>query len=92
MICYNQIKQKERGADACATKYIRSMKYAPSPRPSAKDYGVDALYLFGSYARGDATPESDMDFRIDKGSVCSVFKLGGYIMRWSTASIKRWTL
>lgn len=45
--------------------------------PIAKDYGVDALYLFGSYARGDATPESDMDFRIDKGSVCSVFKLGG---------------
>ena len=45
--------------------------------PIAKDYGVDALYLFGSYARGDATPESDMDFRIDKGSVCTVFKLGG---------------
>ena len=45
--------------------------------PIAEDYGVDALYLFGSYARGDATPESDMDFRIDKGSVCSVFKLGG---------------
>ena len=50
--------------------------------PIAKDYGVDALYLFGSYARGDATPESDMDFRIDKGSVCSVFKLLSEKISW----------
>lgn len=87
MICYNQIKQKERGADACATKYIRSIA-----APIAKDYGVDALYLFGSYARGDATPESDMDFRIDKGSVCSVFKLGGLYNEMEHSFDKRWTL
>ena len=45
--------------------------------PLAREYGVGALYLFGSYARGEATPESDLDFRIDRGRVRSLFKLGG---------------
>ena len=34
--------------------------------PIAKSHGVAALYLFGSYARGDATSESDLDFWIEK--------------------------
>ena len=29
--------------------------------PIAARHGVAALYLFGSYARGEATPESDLD-------------------------------
>lgn len=32
-------------------------------------YGADKIYLFGSYARGDADCESDIDLRIDKGSI-----------------------
>ena len=37
--------------------------------PIAKDYGVDALYLFGSYARGQATEKSDVDLHIEKGQM-----------------------
>ena len=37
--------------------------------PIADRYGVDRVYLFGSYARGGSTPESDVDLRIDKGQV-----------------------
>ena len=37
--------------------------------PIAARYGVRRLYLFGSYARGENTPDSDIDLRIDKGSV-----------------------
>ena len=37
--------------------------------PLAEQYGIAALYLFGSYARGEATPQSDIDFRIEKGRV-----------------------
>ena len=37
--------------------------------PLAKQYGVKRLYLFGSYARGEAKPTSDIDFYIEKGSV-----------------------
>lgn len=43
----------------------------------ARKYGVKRVYLFGSYARGDATRESDVDLRIDKGSLKGLFALCG---------------
>lgn len=43
--------------------------------PIAERHGVNALYLFGSYARGEATSVSDMDFRIEKGQLLSLFQL-----------------
>lgn len=46
--------------------------------PIAKQYGVAALYLFGSYARGEATPQSDLDFRIEKGNLRSLLQLAGF--------------
>ena len=45
--------------------------------PVAQKYGLKAVYLFGSYARGEATPKSDLDFRIDKGQLRSLFQLSG---------------
>ena len=42
----------------------------------AARYGADRIYLFGSYARGDANPDSDIDLRIDKGSIRGL-QLGG---------------
>ncbi len=45
--------------------------------PIAKQYGIAAMYLFGSYARGEATSNSDLDFRIDKGRLRSLFQLSG---------------
>lgn len=44
--------------------------------PIAKQYGVQSVYLFGSYARGEATEESDLDLRVDKGEVQDFFTLG----------------
>jgi len=35
--------------------------------PIATNYDVERVYLFGSYACGEATGSSDMDFIIDKG-------------------------
>ena len=43
--------------------------------PIAKQYGVERMYLFGSYARGDAKAKSDIDFRIDRGKISNYFKL-----------------
>ena len=34
-------------------------------RPIAQRYGLRAVYLFGSYARGAATEDSDIDLLID---------------------------
>lgn len=45
--------------------------------PVAKQYGVERIWLFGSYARGDATEDSDIDFRLDSGKVRGYFQLGG---------------
>jgi len=35
--------------------------------PIAVKYDVDRVFLFGSYARGEANGDSDIDFVIDKG-------------------------
>lgn len=43
--------------------------------PIAKEYGVESLYLFGSYSRGDANEKSDIDIRIDKGNIRSLYTL-----------------
>ena len=40
--------------------------------PIAHKYGVDAMYLFGSYAKGQATSRSDLDFIIDKGELIGI--------------------
>lgn len=45
--------------------------------PIAKEYGVQRVFLFGSYARGEATSSSDLDFRVDKGTLKGLFALGG---------------
>ena len=45
--------------------------------PIAKRYNIAALYLFGSYARGEATSESDLDFRVDRGQLTDMLELGG---------------
>lgn len=47
--------------------------------PIAARYGIAALYLFGSYARGEATPHSDLDFRVDRGDLVDLLELGGLI-------------
>ena len=46
-------------------------------RTVAPQYEIDQVYLFGSYARGDATEESDCDFRIVGGNIPTLFELGG---------------
>ncbi|KJS86923.1 MAG: nucleotidyltransferase [Peptococcaceae bacterium BICA1-8] len=45
--------------------------------PIARKYGVARVYLFGSYARGDVAENSDVDLRVDKGSLKGMFALCG---------------
>ena len=47
-------------------------------QPVAQKYGVDRVFLFGSYARGDAKPGSDIDIRIDSGAIRDFFELAGF--------------
>ena len=49
--------------------------------PIAKSYGVKRIYLFGSYAKGTATRNSDIDLLIEKGKPMSLLKLSGMRQR-----------
>lgn len=42
-----------------------------------RKYGAEKIYLFGSYARGEANRDSDIDLRIDKGKIRGLFALSG---------------
>lgn len=46
--------------------------------PIAKQHHIGRVYLFGSYARGEATADSDIDLRVDKGSVKGLLELGAF--------------
>ena len=46
--------------------------------PIAQEYGIDSLYLFGSYSKGSANDKSDIDLHIDKGKIRSLFALTGF--------------
>lgn len=45
--------------------------------PIAQKYGLKKMYLFGSYAKGTATPESDIDILIEKGLPLSLLRMSG---------------
>ncbi|MCM1124671.1 MAG: nucleotidyltransferase domain-containing protein [Eubacterium sp.] len=46
--------------------------------PIAAKYQIKKVYLFGSYARGDYSEESDIDLRIEKGNLRGMFALCGF--------------
>jgi len=45
----------------------------------ARNYGVERVLLFGSYARGDATESSDIDLLIDRGTIFGLELAGLYV-------------
>lgn len=47
--------------------------------PITHKYGIPAVYLFGSYARAEATDKSDVDILIDRegSSIRGMFDMGG---------------
>ena len=46
----------------------------------AKHYGVTGMRVFGSAARGEDTPESDIDFLVEMEPGRSLFDLGGLLL------------
>ena len=54
---------------------IKSIKERVSP--ICKQYNIDRLFLFGSYARNDAKEGSDVDLRVDRGKLTG-FAYGGF--------------
>ena len=43
--------------------------------PIARQHGVASVSLFGSYSKGSVSPSSDVDLKIEKGQIKSLFQL-----------------
>ncbi|MCI9214290.1 MAG: nucleotidyltransferase [Oscillospiraceae bacterium] len=46
--------------------------------PIAREHGVESVSLFGSYSKGTASTSSDVDLKIEKGQLRSLFQLSGF--------------
>lgn len=46
--------------------------------PIAQQYGVQSVSLFGSYSKGTADAGSDIDLKIEKGKLRSLFQICGF--------------
>ena len=55
--------------------------------PVAQKYQLPAVYIFGSYARGDATADSDVDILVDRtdAKLQGLFAFGGLFNDFSEA-------
>ncbi len=63
---------------AAAENHIYSLEEIKAiAAPIAKKYKVESMRLFGSYARNEATPKSDLDFVIAKGGIRTLLDLSG---------------
>lgn len=54
-------------------------------QPIAAAYGIRSMRLFGSYARGEATEDSDVDILIDKGAYAAALYLAACMPTFGTA-------
>lgn len=46
--------------------------------PIARQHGVQSVSLFGSYSKGTADGDSDIDLKIEKGKLRSLFQICGF--------------
>jgi hypothetical protein len=53
--------------------------------PIAKAYGLQSMGVFGSYARNEATDESDVDLCVEKGSLRSLFQYFAFVQELEKA-------
>lgn len=78
ILCYYKIENRFIGytkGEVIVMPDILTIKNAIEP--IAKLYGIKKMYLFGSYAKGTANEQSDIDLLIEKGKPMSLLKLSG---------------
>lgn len=54
-------------------------------KPIAEKYGIEKVWLFGSYARGEATEDSDVDLMISYKKLIGKFAIGGVFVDFKEA-------
>jgi len=68
-------------------KVLSLQEIAEIVKPIAEKYGLRAVYLYGSYARGTADADSDIDLVVDTTgtALTSLFALGALYSELSAA-------
>ncbi|WP_289036475.1 nucleotidyltransferase domain-containing protein [uncultured Roseibium sp.] len=77
------VEREDRSAPA-ATDVIRSLR---AIQPDLEAKGLEHLFLFGSVARGEARPDSDIDlaYQVLDGKTLSLFDLGRIMQQLKAA-------
>ena len=76
--CYNRIKGAKNMAEISYTDKIYTIdEIKELVAPVAARYDIEAIYLFGSYARGEAEANSDIDLRVEASRIKSLMTFGG---------------
>ena len=65
-------------------KLVEFQKQRETILQIAKRHGAKNVRVFGSVSRGDASPDSDIDFLVDLEQGRSLFALGGLLMDLQT--------
>jgi predicted nucleotidyltransferase len=58
--------------------YDQIRHYAPEIKRIAQKHGISRVYIAGSVARGEETPESDVDFLVEMQLGASLFGVAGF--------------
>jgi len=67
-----------RTSDMIRTSEIYDIEHIKTALdPIFTRYGIETAYIFGSYARNEAEPDSDIDIVIRRGKIKNLFELGG---------------
>lgn len=53
-------------------------QFAPQLFNIAQKYSISKIYVFGSIARGNSTPKSDVDFLVEMQEGGSLFGIAGF--------------
>jgi uncharacterized protein len=53
-------------------------QFAPQIVKIAQKHGIIKIYVFGSVARGDTSPKSDVDFLVEMQEGASLFGVAGF--------------
>lgn len=79
----------KNGREAIVMTSMTIEQIAEKIIPIAKNHGVKAIYLFGSYARNEATPESDIDLLIEPGKIQTFTQLSRFAQDAENATSKK---
>ncbi|MDY0151917.1 MAG: nucleotidyltransferase family protein [Candidatus Cloacimonas sp.] len=59
------------------TKDSRLKKVYKAIEPFIEEFGISQIRIFGSYARGEETPQSDIDIIVDIGKQIGIYQFIG---------------